>query len=60
MAYTIELHEQLQIVNVLYTGIAGLDLRMQAVKHVCENHAHLKPLKLLVDVRELLMDLSFS
>jgi hypothetical protein len=60
MAYTIKLHEQLQIVNVLYTGIADLDIRMQAVKQVCENHGHLKPLNILVDVRGLVMDLSFD
>ena len=60
MAYTIDLNESLEIVNVVYTGKVSLDMRMQAVEQVCSSYSHLKPLKILVDVRGLIMDLSFD
>lgn len=60
MAYTIELNEALDIVNVVYSGTVNLDMRMQAVEQVCSNYSHSKPLKILVDVRELIMDLAFE
>jgi len=49
--------ESLNIVNVTYTGTVSLHNRMQAVERVCRNYSHLQPLKILVDVRELVMDL---
>lgn len=60
MSYTVDLNEPLEIVNVVYSGNVSLDMRMQAVEQVCNNHSHLKPLKILVDVRGLVMDLSFD
>jgi hypothetical protein len=60
MAYTIDLDESHEIVNVVYSGMTSLDMRMQAVAEVCSLHRHLKPLKILVDVRGLVMDLSFD
>jgi len=60
MAYTIDLNESLGIVNVVYSGKVSLDMRMQAVHQVCSSYSHLKPLKILVDVRGLIMDLSFD
>ena len=50
--------EALNIVNVTYTGTVSLHNRMQAVERVCRNYSQLRPLKILVDVRELVMDLS--
>ena len=60
MTYKIDLNELLEIVNVVYSGKVSLDMRMQAVDQVCSNHSYLKPLKILVDVRGLIMDLSFD
>lgn len=60
MAYTIDLNEALDIVNVIYSGTVDLDMRLQAVETVCSNYSHLVPLKILVDVRELIMDLTFE
>ena len=60
MEYTIDLNQSLEIVNVVYAGKVSLDMRMQAVDQVCSNYGHLKPLKILVDVRGLVMDLSFD
>lgn len=52
--------DSLNIVNVTYTGTVNLHDRMQAVERVCRNYSHLQPLKILVDVRELVMDLSIE
>lgn len=60
MAYIIVLNKPLEIVNVIYSRKASLDMRMQAVEQVCSNHSHPKPLRILVDVRELVMNLSFD
>ena len=60
MSYVIHKDEALGIVNVTYTGTVSLHNRMQAVERVCRNYSHLKPLKILVDVRELIMDLSIE
>jgi hypothetical protein len=60
MIYKIDLNESLDIVNVVYSGKVSLDMRMQAVKQTCSDLGHLKPLKILVDVRGLVMRLSFE
>jgi len=60
MSYVIHKDESLNIVNVTYTGTVNLHNRMQAVERVCRNYSHLQPLKILVDVRELVMDLSIE
>jgi len=60
MSYVIHMDESLNIVNVTYTGTVSLHDRMQAVERVCRNYNHLQPLKILVDVRELVMDLSIE
>lgn len=60
MSYIIELNKPLEIVNVIYSGKVSLDMRLQAVDQVCLNYSHLKPLRILVDVSELVMDLSFD
>lgn len=60
MTYHINLNESLEIVNVIYSGTVSLEMRKQAVEQVCSNHSHIKPLKILVDVRDIVMDLSFE
>ena len=60
MSYVINLDEPLSIVNVTYTGTVNLHNRMQAVERVCRSYSHLRPLKILVDVRELVMDLTIE
>jgi hypothetical protein len=60
MSYRINFNESLEIVNVIYSGAVSIDKRKQAVEQVCSNHSRLKPLKILVDVRELVMDISFA
>ena len=57
MAYKTELDAISEIVTVKYSGTASLEMRIQAVEDVCNNYGHLMPLKILVDVRELIMDL---
>ena len=60
MSYVIHMDESLGIVNVTYSGTVSLHNRMQAVERVCRNYGHLQLLKILVDVRELVMDLSIE
>jgi len=60
MAYKIDFNEPLEIVNVVYSGNVSLGMRMQAVEQVCSNYGHIQSLKVLVDVRELVMELSFD
>jgi len=60
MSYSINLNKSLEIVNVIYSGTVSLEMRKQAVEQVCSNYSHLNPLKILVDVRDLVMDLSFE
>ena len=60
MAYRIEFDSSPEIVNVTYHGAVSLDQRMLAVKQVCGDYGNVYPLKILVDVRELTMDLSFD
>ena len=60
MSYVIHMDGSLKIVNVTYTGTVSLQKRMQAVERVCRSYSHFRPLKILVDVRELLMDLSIE
>ena len=60
MSYHINFNESLELVNVIYSGTVSIEMRKQAVEQVCSNYSHLKPLKILVDVRDLVMDLSFN
>ena len=60
MTYEIKLDELTEIVSVIYSGTASLEMRIRAVEEVCSHFHHLMPLKILVDVRELIMDLYFS
>ena len=58
MPYTIGFNPQSQIVDVVYSGTVSLDERKKAVEDVCA--AHVKPLKILIDVRKLTMHLSLQ
>ena len=60
MTYKIEHDALSDIVSVIYYGKVGLESRLHAVEDVCKDYGHLKPLKILVDVRELIMDLYLS
>lgn len=60
MPYSINLNESLDIVNVFYSGSVSLEERKQAVEQVCSKYSRIKPLKILVDVRDLVMDLSYE
>ena len=60
MSYVIWIDHSQNIVTVTYTGTVSLHNRLQAVERVCRNYSHLQPLKILVDVRELVMDLSIE
>jgi len=60
MPYIIESEPRSNIVTVTYSGSVSLDLRLQAVEDVCSNYSDLKPLKILVDVRDLVMDMLFG
>jgi hypothetical protein len=59
MTYTVRFDENLEIVYVIYSGEVSLDERMQAVKEVCTTYAEFMPLKILVDVRDLVIQMSF-
>ena len=60
MTYKIDFNSSSKIVCVSYSGAVSLEMRMQAVEEVCSNYCHLIPLIILVDVRQLIMDLSFD
>ena len=60
MTYELKLDDFTEIVSVIYSGTASLEMRIRAVEEVCSRFRHLMPLKILVDVRELVMDLYFS
>ena len=60
MSYEIEFDEESKIVTVKYAGSVSLDSRLSAVNDVTISYSHLKPLRILIDVIELDMQLSFE
>ena len=60
MSFIINFDKVNEIVHVVYSGIVGLNERMQAVQDVCDSYWSFKPLKILVNVRNLEMHLSFD
>lgn len=60
MPYSIDLNDVSGVVRVAYSGDVTLAERQQAVVDVCMNYAHLRPLKILVDVSELRMTMSLD
>jgi hypothetical protein len=55
--YTIDFDPARNIVSVTYSGRVSLEQRKRAVRQVCDAYAQLSPLKILVDVIALEMDL---
>ena len=60
MSYKIEFDEESEIVTVKYTGSVSLDSRLSAVNDVCSSYSHLNPLRILIDVIDLDMQLSYE
>ena len=60
MSFSINLDNISKIVHVVYTGAVSLEERMQAVQQVCDSYPGLTPLKILVNVCDLVMHLSFE
>lgn len=60
MSYTIDVDDNKRIVYVSYSATVNLDDRIQTVKNVCSSYADFMPLKILVNVCELEMDLSIQ
>lgn len=60
MTYKIETKPPSNIVTLTYSGRVDLDMRLRTVGEICSNYSDLKPLRVLVDVRELVMDMLFG
>jgi len=60
MNYEISYIELNDIIHVTYTGSVSLSERKQAVNDVCTTYSDHKPLKILVNVCDLKMDLSLQ
>lgn len=58
--YRVGFDSALEIVNVAYIGTVSLEERKRAVKEVCDAYSQLSPLKILVDVIGLDMNLSVT
>jgi hypothetical protein len=58
--YKINFVESINIIHVIYSGQVSLDDRVQAVNDVCNTYLALKPLKILVNVSDLVMGLSLQ
>ena len=60
MNYKIIYIQSLDIIHVVYSGYVSLSERKQAVNDVCSSYPDKKPLKILVNVCDLKMDLSLQ
>lgn len=60
MSYDITFDTESEIVTVKYTGAVSLQERLSAVSDVCISYSHLVPLRILVNVIDLDMRLSFD
>ncbi len=60
MPYTIEFDPLSSVVTVIYRHNVPLNERLQAVEEVCSAYSCQKPLKILVNVRELDMQLTYE
>jgi hypothetical protein len=58
MVYKIDFDAALGVIHVIYNGRVCLSDRVRAVMDVCNSYSHLKPLKMLINVREMEMDLT--
>ena len=60
MAFKIEFDPSTQIISVIYSGATDLDAKLCAVEEVTKTYAGKEEIKILVDVREEVMDMSLS
>jgi hypothetical protein len=60
MTYSIEFDEESKILTLKYTGSVSLESRLSAVNDICTSYSHLIPLRILVDVIDLDMQLSYE
>lgn len=60
MGYEIEFDDASKIVTVKYTGRVSLNERLSAVEEVSASYSHLNPLRILIDVVSLDMQLSYK
>ena len=60
MGFSIKFDKLNEVVHVVYSGIVSLNERMQAVQEVCDSYRNFTPLKILVNVCDLEMHLSFD
>jgi hypothetical protein len=60
MSYKIEFEEDSKIVTVKYTGSVSLDTMLSAINDTCSSYSNLNPLRLLIDVIDLDMQLSYE
>lgn len=60
MAFSIKFDQSSQIVSVIFSGITDLESKLRAVKEVTQAHASQEELKILVDVRKQVMNMSLG
>ena len=60
MAFKIKFDQSSQIVSVIFSGATDLESKLRAVKEVTQAHASLEKLKILVDVRKQVMNMSLG
>ena len=60
MGFSINFDKLNEVVHVVYSGIVSLNKRMQAVQEVCDFYGNFRPLKIIVNVCDLEMHLSFD
>ena len=60
MAFNIDFDTSTQIISVKYSGATDLDSKLRAVKEVTQTYADKEEIKILIDVREQIMDMSLS
>jgi len=60
MAFKIDFDTSTQIISVIYSGETDLDSKLRAVEEVTQTYAGKEEIKILVDVREQIMDMSLA
>jgi len=57
MAFKIDFDTSTQIISVIYSGETDLDSKLRAVEEVTQTYADKEGMRILVDVREEIMDM---
>jgi hypothetical protein len=60
MAFKINFDTSTQIISVKYSGATDLDSKLRAVEEVTQTYSGKEEIKILIDVREQIMDMSLS